>query len=117
LFVIIVVGLYLVAERSGMYITDEGVSRESVLKQKLQMMRVAIDQYTDDKHCPPQSLQDLADAKYLREIPTDPMTMPQDWVTHSVKVELRSHAPLVGIDDVHSASERRGRDGTPYNSW
>lgn len=35
LIVVIVVGLYLIVARSGMYITDAGMARESVLKTEL----------------------------------------------------------------------------------
>lgn len=80
-------------------------------------MRVAIDQYTEGKHHPPQSLQDLVDAKYLHEIPKDPMTVGQDWITQSGKVEFPPAVMYFGIDDVHSASDRRGRDRTAYNTW
>ncbi|WP_218271638.1 type II secretion system protein, partial [Pseudomonas sp. GW704-F3] len=44
-------------------------AREAVLKQDLQTMRQAIDNYTLDKQQAPQSLEDLVDARYLREIP------------------------------------------------
>jgi len=42
-------------------------ARESVLKQDLQTMRQAIDNYTLDKQQAPQSLEDLVEAHYLRE--------------------------------------------------
>ena len=48
-------------------------AREAVLKQDLQTMRQAIDNYTLDKQQAPQSLQDLVDAHYLREVPLDPV--------------------------------------------
>src|SRR3974377_471934 len=44
-------------------------ARETALKQDLQTMRQAIDNYTLDKQQAPQSLDDLVQAHYLREVP------------------------------------------------
>src|ERR1700752_2571559 len=57
-------------------------ARESVLKQDLQTMRQAIDNYTLDKQQAPQSLDDLVEAHYLREVPIDPVCHTKDWVVH-----------------------------------
>jgi general secretion pathway protein G len=56
--------------------------KESVLKQDLQTMRMAIDDYTVSQARPPQSLQDLVDKSYLREIPANPFTGKKDWCPH-----------------------------------
>src|SRR5208283_5735547 len=57
-------------------------AREAVLKQDLQTMRQAIDNFTMDKQQAPQSLDDLVTAHYLREIPVDPVSQQRDWVLH-----------------------------------
>ena len=50
-------------------------AREAVLKDDLFTMRKLIDQYTLDKHKPPDSLEDLVSAGYLRGgLPVDPFT-------------------------------------------
>ena len=49
-------------------------ARETVLSENLFQMRRMIDQYAADKGKLPQSLNDLVDAKYMREVPTDPIT-------------------------------------------
>src|SRR5436190_24368348 len=49
-------------------------SKESVLQGNLAAMRTVIKWYVQDKHRPPQSLQDLVTAGYFRELPSDPMT-------------------------------------------
>src|SRR5260370_42122648 len=49
-------------------------SRESVLRSNLSTLRSVISQYTLDKQKAPQSLDDLVQAQYLRQIPLDPMT-------------------------------------------
>ena len=55
-------------------------ARETILKQDLQTMRKMIDQYAADKEKLPSSLDDLATAGYIREVPIDPMTGQKDWV-------------------------------------
>ena len=57
------------------------VERETVLKQSLQAMRKAIDHYAADREQLPQSLNDLAEQGYIREVPIDPMTGRRDWKT------------------------------------
>ena len=53
-------------------------AREPVLKQALQEMRKAIDEYTIKYERPPQSLSDLVDGNFLRVIPADPITLKAD---------------------------------------
>src|SRR5438067_6977907 len=53
-------------------------SKETVLKNNLHELRTTIDQYTADKKKAPQSLQDLVDGGYYREIPVDPITNSRD---------------------------------------
>ena len=49
-------------------------AKEAVLKEDLHVMRNAIDSYTMDKQKGPQSMEDLVQSGYMREIPKDPMT-------------------------------------------
>ena len=49
-------------------------AKETVLKDNLRELRRVIDQYTADKKKAPQSLQDLVDAGYFRQLPIDPIT-------------------------------------------
>ena len=92
-------------------------SREAVLKQDLQTMRQAIDNYTLDKQQAPQSLEDLVEAHYLREIPVDPVCNQKDWVTHVGDTVLSPDQTSTGVDDVHSGCEQNALDGTPYTTW
>src|SRR5258708_14944328 len=57
-------------------------AREATQQLGLRTIQVAIDHYTLDKQQPPQSLQDLINGHYLKEIPTDPFTGKKDWVPH-----------------------------------
>ena len=54
-------------------------AREAVLKQNLFKLRSLITQYGLDKQKAPQSLDDLVQAGYLKEIPVDPITGQRDW--------------------------------------
>jgi len=92
-------------------------ARESVLKQDLQTMRQAIDNYTLDKQQAPQSLDDLVEAHYLREVPIDPVSHQKDWVVHIGDTVLSPDQTSTGVDDVHSGCEQTGSDGTSYTTW
>ena len=93
-------------------------TRESVLRNNLFTLRTVLDEYTYDKQKAPQTLQDLVTEGYLREIPSDPMTgTNQSW-----KIEMEDALRSVnqtepGIFDVHSGSDKKGLDGTPYAEW
>jgi general secretion pathway protein G len=93
------------------------LEREPILKEDLQMMRQAIDNYTLDKQEPPQSLEALVNGHYLKEIPTDPVTRKKDWVPQFDTVTLNPEDSSTGLVDVHSASSQVSSDGTPYNEW
>ena len=54
-------------------------AKETVLKENLWQMRKAIDQYASDKGKYPQSLNDLVEGKYLREMPVDPIEDKAEW--------------------------------------
>ncbi len=93
-------------------------AKEAVLRQDLYAMRSVIDQYTMDKGKAPQSLDDLIQAGYLKEIPKDPFTNARDtWQTVQEDVLLSVDQNEPGISDVKSGSNLTGTDGTPYSSW
>ncbi|HKX00054.1 MAG TPA: type II secretion system protein [Bryobacteraceae bacterium] len=93
-------------------------SKESVLKNNLMTLRTVIDEYTYDKQKAPQSLEDLVQEGYLREIPKDPITDSNTtWkkVMEDATQSVSQNEP--GIFDVHSGSDKMGLDGTPYSDW
>ena len=93
-------------------------SREAVLKHDLQVLREAIDNFTLDKQAAPQSLDDLHQAGYLREVPVDPMTQATDWDALYDNVVMSPDQVSSGMIDVHSHSSLTSRfDGTAYNTW
>ena len=80
------------------------------------MMRNAIDEYTLEQRAP-QSLQDLVDGHYLKEIPTDPFAQKKDWIPQFGSMVLSPDQTGTGIVDVHSAAHGVSSDGTAYNEW
>ena len=117
LMIVISIILILIGMAAGMYQKSIQHAREAVLKKDLQTMREAIDNYTMDKQQAPQSLQDLVDGNYLRQIPVDPVTQQNDWVPHFGDTVLSPDQTGTGMDDIHAGSDRVGSDGTPYSSW
>jgi len=100
------------------YVASVKSAREAVLKEDLHVMRNAIDSYTMDKEKAPQSLDDLVQSGYLREIPKDPMTHATDtWVTSTDETLMSIDQSEPGVNDVHSGSQEVGSDGQPYSSW
>jgi general secretion pathway protein G len=109
-------------------------AREAVLRENLYNFRTTIDQYHADQGKYPDTLNDLAEKKYMREIPRDPFTGKNDtWVTIPPPADSSASAsssfgstPLMGgsgnsgpgnVYDVHSGSDLVGTTGTPYNEW
>jgi general secretion pathway protein G len=76
-----------------------------------------ISQYTLDKQKAPQSLDDIIQAGYLRQVPNDPMTGQANWEVVQEDVLLAVDQQDPGISDVHSASNTNASDGTAYSSW
>lgn len=118
MMIVIAIILILLGLAAGRYEMTVQHSREAVLKQDLQTMRVAIDNYTLDKQAAPQSVEDLHQAGYLREVPIDPMTRAADWVPQYDNVVLSPDQVTTGMVDVHSNSGKTSPfEGTPYNTW
>jgi general secretion pathway protein G len=93
-------------------------AKETVLKDNLRDLRKIIDQYTADKKKAPQSLQDLVDAGYFRQLPIDPITNSNStWEPATDTAVAAPDQTESGIVDVHSGSSAISSEGTPYNTW
>ena len=91
-------------------------ARETVLKENLWQMRKAIDQYSADKGRLPKSIDDLVEAKYLRERPVDPTNDKTEW--EEVQGEdANSPDAEQGMVNVKSLSEEQDSDGKPYTEY
>jgi general secretion pathway protein G len=94
------------------------ITKETVLKEDLHVMRAAIDSYTMDKQKAPQTLEDLVTDGYLKQIPVDPFTYTKDsWVTVTGDALHTLDQTDPGIDDVHSGSQELGSTGQSYSTW
>jgi general secretion pathway protein G len=110
---------------------------ERMLRYDLWMMRDAIDKYKDaadkgafqtkvDSQNYPPDLQTLVDGvdvqgkklKFLRKIPTDPMTNKAEWGLRSMQDDPDSDSyGGQSVFDVYSKSLGTGLDGTKYSTW
>jgi general secretion pathway protein G len=118
LMIVMAIIFILIGMAVGSYGRSVQRAREAALKTDLQTMRNAIDNFTLDKMAAPQSLEDLKNAGYLREIPIDPITQAKDWVLDFEDVALSPTQSGTGITDVHSASALVSKfENTPYNTW
>ncbi|HVF46145.1 MAG TPA: type II secretion system protein [Pyrinomonadaceae bacterium] len=91
-------------------------AREIVLKENLFQIRKAIDQYRADKGKLPQSVDDLASEKYLREKPIDPILERAEW--NEIQGEDSSSGEdEQGLVDVKSMAEGQDLEGVAYSEY
>lgn len=91
-------------------------ARETVLRENLWQLRRSIDQYAADKGKLPQSVEDLVDANYLREVPIDPITEKKEWDL-VVGEDINSSDGGQGLKDVKSLAPGEDSDKTPYSKY
>jgi general secretion pathway protein G len=107
---ILAVLLSLVAPR---YFDSLDRAKEAALKTDLRLMREAIDKHRADTGRLPTNLEALAQARYLRAVPEDPITERADtWV-----LVPSQDVSLPGITDVRSGAIGAARDGSAFSSW
>ena len=88
-------------------------AKETSLRRSLFIMRDTIDQYFADHGRYPDVLQDMADKRYIRQLPMDPFTgQSNSWITIPPEGFAEGN-----VYDVHSGSNKVSLDGVPYNEW
>jgi general secretion pathway protein G len=118
LMIVITVIAILGAIAVPMYRATVRNARETILKDNLHTLRRVIDQYTADKKKAPQSLQDLVDAGYFKELPKDPITNSNStWQPVNDTAVTSPDQTEAGIMDVHSGATGVSSEGTAYNTW
>ncbi len=117
LMVVMAITAILLAMAIPMYQKSVVRAKESVLRQNLFTLRTVIDEFTYDKAKAPQSLTDLVNEGYLRQVPVDPMTAQADWSVVMEDAVSSVNQTEPGIFDVRSKSDRKSLEGTPYNEW
>ena len=92
-------------------------AKEATLREDLYQMNRMIDQYAADKGKLPQTLEELVQAGYMRDIPIDPITGERDWQTEFGD-DPGSTDNSQGIVRVRSASNDVASDGqSRYSEW
>jgi general secretion pathway protein G len=95
-------------------------AKEAVLKENLFQVRDAINKFYFDKKKYPSALEDLVTARYLREVPFDPIVKKHEWqlvTAEPVEGEEFDPEEAQGVIDVKSLSQATSLDGTPYAEW
>ena len=88
-------------------------SKEAVLRENLNQMRDAISRYYADKGKYPESLETLANDRYLRSVPLDPITESEKtWV-----VIAPSDPQKGGVYDVKSGAPGKTKDGREFSEF
>ena len=88
-------------------------AKETILADNLRNTRAVIDQFRSDTGRYPDSLEQLVEKKYLRELPMDPITESREtWVV--VPPEEGEQGELYNL---RSGAPGNGRDGRPYAEW
>ncbi len=124
LLVVLAIVALLASIATPRYLRSLEVARERALRSSLTTMRDAIDQFAADKGRWPRTLQELADSRYLREVPEDPLTGRRDsWLALAAQGAPGEAATGVGlaggggVGDVRSGAGGRARDGSLYADW
>jgi general secretion pathway protein G len=113
LLVVLSILALLLSLASPKYFIQIDRAKETALKQDLQIMRIAIDQYFGDYGVYPDSLESLVELSYLDKIPIDPITERADtWVISPPEPPLEGE-----IFNVNSAAQGLAKDGTAFETW
>lgn len=91
-------------------------AKETVLKENLWQMRRAIDQYASDKGKLPQSIDELIEGKYLREMPVDPILDKAEWDSVMGEDSLSPDGEQ-GLKDVKSLADGTDPEGKAYKEY
>ncbi|MES2741054.1 MAG: prepilin-type N-terminal cleavage/methylation domain-containing protein [Pseudomonadota bacterium] len=88
-------------------------ARETILADNLRNVRATIDQFYGDTGRYPDSLEQLVEKKYLREMPIDPITENStSWIVVPPEDGLQG-----GVYSVRSGAAGNDRSGKPYSEW
>lgn len=89
-------------------------AREASLRESLAVMRDALDKYRADTGKYPETLEDLVTKRYLRKVPSDPITeSTETWVLVPPPDEPGQRR----VWDVRSGAEGQGMNGSDYSTW
>ncbi|UVW30372.1 type II secretion system protein [Massilia sp. H6] len=88
-------------------------TRETILLENLRNTRAVIDQFHADTGRYPDSLEQLVEKKYLRELPMDPILDSREgWI-----IEPPPEGEQGVLGNLRSGAPGTGRKGAPYAQW
>lgn len=94
------------------YFSSLDKSKDMVLRENLRVIRISLDKFYADKGRYPETLDELVEKKYLRNVPVDPITESyRNWILIPV-----ADPEQRGISDVKSGAAGLNRDGKAYES-
>jgi general secretion pathway protein G len=89
-------------------------AREASLRESLAVMRDAVDKFRADTGRYPETLEELVTKRYLRKVPSDPITeSTETWVIVPPPDEPGQRK----VWDIHSGAEGQGQNGSEYSTW
>jgi general secretion pathway protein G len=91
-------------------------AKETVLQENIRQIENAIDQYAADKGKLPQSIDELVEAKYLREKPIDPITEKAEWNEIQGEDGFSTEGGQ-GLIEVKSLAEGEDSTGKRYDEY
>ena len=95
------------------YFASLDKSKDVALAENLKVLRVTLDRFYADKGRYPETLEEMVDQKYLRNVPVDPVTeSDRTW-----KLVPSPDANVRGIVDVKSGAQGLARDGRSYDRF
>lgn len=111
LMVVMAIIAALVAIALPRYQSSVDNARLTALRTSLRVMRESIDRYYEDKGQLPASLTELAEARYLKAVPVDPLTdSTQTWI-----LKPDPEGELEGVADVASGARGMTPQGVAYS--
>lgn len=94
------------------YFSSLEKSRDIALQENLKVVRVTLDKFNADKGRYPDTLEELVDKKYLREVPVDPVTESSlTWILDQASGEGET-----GIQNIRSGATGLAYDGKRYDA-
>jgi general secretion pathway protein G len=88
-------------------------TKETILAENLRNTRDVIDQFYADRGRYPESLEQLVEKKYLRNLPVDPITESSEtWI-----VVPPEDASKGNVYSIRSGAPGNDRHGKPYADW
>lgn len=113
LLVVLAIVAVMVTMAIPRYYGQLDASKESVLRENLRATRDVLDRFYGDTGRYPESLQELVDRRYLRDLPIDPLTeSTTTWVVIPPPDDYKG-----AVFDLRSGSTSVGRNGRPYAEW